>query len=200
MQKILIATQNRGKVREIEKFLNFLPIRVKSLNEFPAVAEPEETGATFAENASLKARYYAQTLGLAAIADDSGLEVDALGGAPGIFSARYAGKEASDRQRIEKLLDELRHVEDKARGAQFVCAMALADSDGKIKFVGEGVCRGKIAFAPAGNNGFGYDPIFVPEGFSESFGVISHEIKQKISHRAIAVNKIIGFLRNFIVV
>lgn len=200
MQKLLIATKNAGKIREIKELLKDLPITVKDLSEFEEISEPAETGATFAENAALKAVYYAAATGVPALADDSGLEVDALGGAPGIFSARYAGEKASDKERISKLLSELGETAAENRGARFVCAMAVADEQGAVKFLTEGLCRGKIAFAASGANGFGYDPIFVPDGFSDTFGVISDNIKQKISHRAAAIDKIVGFLRDFIVV
>lgn len=200
MQNLLIATKNAGKIREIKALLKDLPIAVKDLGEFEEISEPEETGATFAENAVLKAVYYAQKTGISALADDSGLEVDALGGAPGIFSARYAGETASNEDRISQLLSELSRIRAENRGARFVCAMAVADEKGAVKFLTEGICRGKIALTPSGANGFGYDPIFIPDGFSDTFGVISDSVKQKISHRAAAINKIVGFLRDFIVV
>ena len=200
MLELLIATKNTGKIREIEKLLADLPIAVRSLKEFGNVVEPEEIGADFAENAVLKARYYAGKTGLSALADDSGLEVEALGGAPGVFSARYAGIIASDEEKIFKLLDELEQTSDDERRARFVCVIAIADKNGEIRCLEEGICRGKIARKPTGANGFGYDPIFIPDGFSETFGGLSDEIKQKISHRARAALKIIGFLRDFIVV
>jgi XTP/dITP diphosphohydrolase len=198
MTNLLIATRNRGKVRELEEMLADLPVKLRSLNDFPNVVEPEENGATFIENAELKATYYARQTGLCALADDSGLAVAALGGAPGVLSARYAGAEASDAERIAKLLREIEAAENRA--ARFVCAMAIADASGAIKFVGEGVCEGFITDAPRGANGFGYDPIFVPEGFAETFGELSGEVKRQISHRARAVNKIIAYLRAFYVV
>lgn len=195
--EILIATQNAGKIREIAELLKDLPVTLRSLKDFGDIAEPEETGSSFAENAALKAEYYAQKTGLRALADDSGLEVDALGGAPGIFSARYAGAGANDARRIEKLLDQLNKTGDKNRLARFVCAVAVADEKGEIIYAATGICDGKIAFAPRGNNGFGYDPIFIPENFSATFGEISSVEKQEISHRARALNKIIAFLSGF---
>lgn len=200
MYELLIATKNAGKIREIEELLANVPIRLRTLREFDKIVEPEETGATFAENAVLKAGYYAQKTGIAALADDSGLEVVALGGAPGVYSARYAGEKATDDERIARLLDELKAANNKNRQARFVCAMAIVNIDGVTECLTEGVCKGQIADLPKGRNGFGYDPIFIPEGFSETFGELSQEIKQKISHRALAISKIVGFLRNFVVV
>ncbi len=194
-REILIATKNIGKVRELEKLLEDLPFELRSLNEFSDVPDVEETGATFAENAILKAREYARKTNLWALADDSGLEVAALDGAPGVFSARYAGENANDAEKIAKLLNEL--GENAERSAKFVCAMALADETGEIKFLAEGVCNGEIALNASGTNGFGYDPIFIPEGFTQTFGKLSAEVKQKISHRARAIEKIIRFLRDF---
>ncbi len=193
--ELLVATSNPGKIRELEGLLHELPIALKGLREFPQLADVEETGATFAENAILKARAYALETGLYALSDDSGLAVDALGGAPGVYSARYGGPNANDADRIGKLLKELEPAGDRA--AQFVCVMALAAPTGEIVRLEEGVCRGAIARAPRGTNGFGYDPVFVPEGFRETFGELSADIKRQISHRALAANKIMAFLRNF---
>lgn len=200
MDELLIATKNAGKIKEIEELLTATPLRIRSLREFENLVEPEETGATFAENAILKAKYYAQKTGISALADDSGLEVAALGGAPGIYSARYAGENATDGERIDKLLGELKATEEKNRQARFVCAMAIVNIDGATECLTEGICEGQLARFPKGSNGFGYDPIFIPQGFAETFGELSQEIKQKISHRALATSKIVGFLRNFIVV
>lgn len=200
MSELLIATKNTGKIKEIETLLADSPIIVRSLQEFENIVEPHETGSTFAENAILKAVYYAEKTGITALADDSGLEVEILDGRPGVLSARYAGETASDEKRVLKILGELEGVKENKRQAQFVCVIAIADKNGIVKRIEEGVCEGKIAFSPMGKNGFGYDPIFIPNGFSDTFGVISQEIKQKISHRARAMAKMVGFLRNFIVV
>jgi XTP/dITP diphosphohydrolase len=197
MFEIVAATKNVGKVRELKELFADLPLQLKSLNEFPNVFEPEETGATFAENAVIKARSYALQTQSWSLADDSGLEVDALGGAPGVFSARYAGENASDQERLAKLLHELDKTQDRKRLARFVCAMAVSDEKGEIKILSEGVCTGKITLKPAGTNGFGYDPIFMPAGFEQTFGELSSEIKQKISHRVQAAEKIIAFLQGF---
>jgi XTP/dITP diphosphohydrolase len=198
--KIIIATKNNGKIKELAGILADLPIDLLSLNDFENISEPEETGATFVENAVLKAREYARQTGHWTIADDSGLEVAALNDAPGIFSARYAGTNATGEQRNEKLLRELARSQSENRNARFVCAMAVADEKGEIGFVAEGVCRGTIVSEPRGANGFGYDPVFAPEGFSETFGELSDEVKRKISHRALASKKIIAYLRDFIAV
>lgn len=172
-----------------------MPIVLRDLNEFPGVSEVEETGATFAENAILKAKGYAAQTGFWTLADDSGLEVEVLGGAPGVFSARYAGENATDADKIAKLLGELRGANNMR--ARFACAMAISDETGEIKFLSEGVCDGKITVTPRGINGFGYDPIFVPDGFDETFGELSGDVKQQISHRARAMEKIIQYLRLF---
>jgi XTP/dITP diphosphohydrolase len=193
--QILVATGNAGKIREMEEFLAGLPLILRGLKEFPNVLEVEETGATFEENAILKAKGYAAQTGLRTLADDSGLEVDALDGAPGVFSARYAGEFAGDEEKIAKLLDETGKTEN--RSARFVCAMAIAEETGEIKFLATGSCEGKIALNPRGTKGFGYDPIFIPDGFDLTFGELSGEVKQKISHRARAMEKIIQYLHDF---
>ena len=198
--EIVIATKNQGKVKELADILADLPLDLRSLNDFENAIEPEETGVDFVENAVLKARDYALQTARWTVADDSGLEVEALGGAPGVFSARYAGENATSEDRIKKLLGELRKTASENRRARFVCAMAVADAGGEIKFVAEGVCNGRITNAPRGSNGFGYDPVFVPDGFSETFGELSGDVKREISHRARASKKIIAYLRDFIAV
>jgi len=198
--QILIATKNSGKIKELKELLADLPIKLLSLKDFPDVAEVEETGATFAENAALKARGYALQTGVFALADDSGLEVAALGGAPGIFSARYAGENVSDETRIEKLLEETNQTQNENRAARFVCAMSIADRNGEIIYTAEAFCEGTIAFKQRGLNGFGYDPVFIPSGFDKTLGELSASIKRKISHRARASIKIIRYLRDFIAV
>lgn len=194
-REILIGTKNVGKVRELEKLLEDSAFNLRSLNEFPDVADVEETGATFAENAILKAREYSRKTNLWALADDSGLEVDVLDGAPGVFSARYAGENASDAEKIGKLLNELQEKDE--RSARFVCVMALANEKGEIIHLAEGVCEGEIALNASGTSGFGYDPVFIPEDFGQTFGELSADVKQKISHRARAIRKIIRFLQGF---
>lgn len=195
MTKLVIATRNAGKVKEIAGLLADLPVRLFDLNDFTNTCEPEETGSTFAENAALKAQSYALQTGVRALADDSGLEVEALNGAPGIFSARYAGIAASDQERLEKLLKVIGDSEN--RRARFVCAMTIAGKNGAIEFTAEGICEGRIASAASGNGGFGYDPIFIPDGFSETFGELPNGVKQQISHRKRAIDKIIQQIRRF---
>ena len=198
MPEIVIATRNNNKTKELKELLSNTNFVLKDLNEIPNISEVEETGKTFEENAVLKAKSYALQTKMWSLADDSGLEVEALCGAPGVFSARYAGKFATDEERINKLLKELDETFDEQRRARFVCAMAISDEKGKIKFLAEGVCKGRIAVKPSGTNGFGYDPIFIPDGFEQTFAELSIETKQKISHRARATAKIIRFLADFI--
>jgi XTP/dITP diphosphohydrolase len=195
--KLLVATNNTGKIKELNELLADLPVQLFGLNNFENIFEPAETGQTFAENAGLKANSYALQTGFWALSDDSGLEVAALGGAPGVFSARYGGENATDAERISKLLDEMSAAKDESRRARFVCAIAISDKKGDIKFLSEGICEGKIAFKPSGTNGFGYDPIFIPDGFEQTFGELSSTIKHQISHRARANQKIMRFLHDF---
>ena len=185
--ELLLATSNAGKVRELTRLLEGLPLRIRNLSEFEPIQPVEETGETFEENASLKAVFYAKRTGLLTLADDSGLEVDALGGAPGVRSARYAGTEATDGQRVARLLEELKGVSDARRGARFVCVLALYDpASAKLRSF-RGVCAGRIAASARGSQGFGYDPVFVPEGYEHSFAELPSEVKQRISHRARAL-------------
>lgn len=192
-----MATNNRGKIKELSELLKDLPFQLKGLGDFQNIVEVEETGKTFAENAALKASLYSRQTNIWALSDDSGLEVEALNGAPGVFSARFGGANADDNEKITKLIDELNAANSDSRSARFVCAMAIADQKGQIIFTAEGICEGKIAAAPLGTNGFGYDPIFIPDGFEQTFGELSNDIKAEISHRARAITKIIRFLRDF---
>ena len=194
---LLIATNNTGKLKEFERLLTGLPVQLSGLAEFEDIGEIEETGVTFEENAVLKARGYAVRSGMWALADDSGLEIEALGGRPGVYSARYAGTGAGYGQKIAALLNELDETGDTGRRARFVSVIAVADERGEIKFLAEGVCAGTIAGAPRGTNGFGYDPIFIPDGFGQTFGELTPDIKEQISHRARAAAKIIRYLRDF---
>ena len=192
--ELLIATRNAGKLREIQPLLASLQLHLHSLAEFPEVAEVEETGQTFAENAILKARTYATQTHLWTLADDSGLEVDALGGAPGVYSARYGGEGLTDADRTGRLLEALKQSGDADRRARFVCVIAITDPLGEIINLSTGKCEGRIAQAPRGEKGFGYDPVFVPDGYEQSFGELSAEIKEKISHRARALAEARSFL------
>lgn len=193
--ELLIATHNAGKVRELSRLLADLPLRLRRLSEWPDIPEAAETGSTFAENAVLKAVHYSARAGLPTLSDDSGLEVDALGGAPGVHSARYCGLAATYEERMSTLLAELEAAGGDERGARFVCVIALRDpSTGEVKTF-EGACEGQIARAPRGTNGFGYDPVFVPARHHQTFGELPDDIKQGISHRALALGKALAFLR-----
>ncbi|HJP91960.1 MAG TPA: RdgB/HAM1 family non-canonical purine NTP pyrophosphatase [Pyrinomonadaceae bacterium] len=184
---LLLGTRNPGKVREITSILHDAGWTFRSLQEFANVEVPEETSETFAENAIAKAQFYAAATGLWALADDSGLEVEALGGTPGVYSARYAGDNASDADRRELLLSELARTGSADRSARFVSVVAIADSHGHVLNVSEGICEGTIAFAPRGHGGFGYDPLFVPDGYGQTFAELPEAIKNRISHRARAL-------------
>jgi XTP/dITP diphosphohydrolase len=194
-QSLLVATQNAGKLQELQELLVDLPFELCGLGSLPGVLEVQETGESFIENASLKAAGYATQVRLLTLADDSGLAVDALGGAPGVFSARYAGEGASDAERTNKLLAELSRLKEPKRSARFVSAVAIASSEGEILNVSLGSCDGHLAFAPRGSEGFGYDPIFIPVGYEQTFAELKPEIKNQISHRARALLGAREFLR-----
>ena len=187
MQTLLLGTRNPGKVREIESILGESGWSFSSLQAFPDVDTPVESGATYAENAILKARFYALATGLCALADDSGLEVEALAGAPGVFSARYAGKNATDADRRALLLSELAKIPNANCRARFVSVVAVGDTDGSVLNISEGICEGTIILSPRGDGGFGYDPLFVPDGFNQTFAELPEDVKNIISHRARAL-------------
>jgi len=186
-QRIVIATRNPHKLTEIKNILKKLPLQVLSLSDFPEIGEIEETGSTFEENALIKARTVHQATGLWTLADDSGLEVDILGGAPGIFSARFSGREKDYAANNRKLLQFLENVPPENRTAQFRCVVAIVGAD--FERLVEGVIRGKIGETPRGEGGFGYDPLFIPEGYDRTFAEMSSDLKNRISHRAIAFHK-----------
>ena len=185
MQRILAST-NRGKYREMKAQLEPLGIELLFGGDFERPLEVDETGESYAENALLKARAWAEATGLPALADDSGLEAEALGGIPGIHSARII--EGSDRDRMYWLLGEMKDKED--RRGRFACAIAVVFPDKKEPLTVTKYCPGHITREPAGESGFGYDPIFVPDGFDRTFAELGDEIKNKISHRAMAVKGI----------
>ncbi|HXH05087.1 MAG TPA: RdgB/HAM1 family non-canonical purine NTP pyrophosphatase [Vicinamibacterales bacterium] len=190
-RRLLVASTNPGKIREIRLVLAGLPLVIETLDDHPAVPEPEEPGETFAENARAKALYYARATGRPTVAEDSGLEVAALGGAPGVRSARYNGSTYAEK--FERLYAELR-----ARGAvdspaRFVCALALVE-DGRVLFEAEGIVEGRIAPAPRGTNGFGYDPIFFYPPYGRTLAEVSDEEKLAVSHRGRAFRKLRRFL------
>jgi XTP/dITP diphosphohydrolase len=192
--KLLLATRNRNKVVEIQQALQATDWQVVILSDIPNAPDVEEDGTTFEENALKKARSAARVSRLWTLAEDSGLEVDALGGEPGVKSARYAGGGASDADRIRKVLDHLSLVPTERRGARFRCVMCIIDPAGKENCF-EGRCEGRIAVHPRGSAGFGYDPIFVPEGYEKTFAELGLGVKGKISHRARAMQQVIAFLR-----
>jgi XTP/dITP diphosphohydrolase len=193
--ELVIATRNAHKTREIQHILG-PEFTVRDLRTYSAISEIPETGISFEENASFKAVAVSQHLPDLVIADDSGLEVDALGGAPGVYSARYAGIKASEREKIDKLLRELASVGaiKEARRARFRCVLALACKGNLLGSV-EGVVEGRIADKARGSGGFGYDPIFIPEGFQQTFGELRLEVKNTISHRAKAIRRLATKLR-----
>ncbi len=180
-REVVVATGNPGKLVEIREILGEGAFTLCSLDRFPEIRMPEE-GDDYTENAALKARFVAKATGRPAVGDDSGIEVDALGGRPGPHSARYGGEGLDDAGRVAKLLGELRDVAPAARGARFVCVAALATPDGEVE-VARGECPGVILSAPRGASGFGYDPVFQPEGFDVSMAELSAETKNRISHR-----------------
>jgi len=195
--KILIATTNEGKIAEFRSLLSDERLEFIGLDAFSDIPDIEETGNTFAENAKLKAVSYSSYFGLHTLADDSGLEVEALNGRPGVFSARYGGVNIDYAAKIRLLLDEINAAEKRSRKASFVSHIVFASPDGDVLFEAEGVCEGSIALEPKGSNGFGYDPVFIPDGFDQTFGELSDDVKQKVSHRAHAIAKIMRYLRDF---
>ncbi|WP_067844304.1 XTP/dITP diphosphatase [Amphibacillus sediminis] len=195
MNKILIATKNEGKVADFRQLFQAQNTEVISLLDLDQpIADVEETGETFEQNAVLKAETIADLLQIPVVADDSGLAIDALNGAPGVYSARYAGLEKNDQKNIDKVLAELRGIDAIDRTAQFVCALALAQP-GQDTIVEHGYCRGTITTEPVGENGFGYDPIFIPEGENRTMAQLSPAKKNAISHRGQALKKLAQSLK-----
>ena len=195
----MIATSNAGKVREFREMLggSTSALEWRDLSQYPNVVPVEETGATFLENASLKATGYARQLRAWSLADDSGLEVDALGGSPGVSSARWAklhnaGEGDADNNRL--LLRQLKGVPDEKRTGRFVCVLALADSDGRIILTARGTVEGRILRAPRGSNGFGYDPLFLIDSLRKTTAELSPEDKHQVSHRGKALRQLRGMI------
>jgi XTP/dITP diphosphohydrolase len=199
LRKLLVATHNPGKVREYRELLADLPLEVTYLDAEGITLEVEETGATFEANAVLKAQAYAQLSGLWTWADDSGLQVDALDGAPGVFSARYAGEGATDKDRFGKLLDALTGVPWDRRTARFRCTVALATPEGEVR-TADGKCEGVIAFGPVGDNGFGYDPVFYMPEQNATMAQLPAETKNQVSHRARASQTALVLLQEMLAV
>lgn len=184
---LVLATRNRGKVDEIKSLLEEYPVEIKQLNDFEPIPEVEEDGQTFEENAYKKASFTARVLGFAALADDSGLSVNALGGAPGVHSARYAGPNATDGQRVARLLEALKGVDD--RRAAFECVLSIAVPTGPA-LTYEGHCEGVITETPEGSAGFGYDPVFYYPPLKKTFAQLSRTEKNQVSHRGLALREL----------
>jgi XTP/dITP diphosphohydrolase len=186
--KILVATGNLGKFKEFAHFFSGLPVELKSLKDFPAFQVVDEPYQSFEENAVHKARSALLQTGLVSLADDSGLEVDALGGAPGVFSARYAGPDADDAKNNAKLLKALEKVAPENRTARFKCVLALALTEHDVRLV-EGTAEGVVLLEPRGEKGFGYDPLFLDRGLGKTFAELDPEEKLRVSHRGAALRK-----------
>lgn len=198
MPEIVLASRNAKKAIEIARLLQPIGLNVLSVDQFPDAPDVEETGSSFAENAALKAGETAKAIGKWTIADDSGLQVDALNGEPGIYSARYAGVNVTDADNNAKLLDALSGVPAQKRAAGFVCHLAIADPAGNIRVSVEGQCRGQILADDRGSQGFGYDPLFLIPEFHRTFGQLSLLVKSQISHRARAFHQLMPKLQQLV--
>lgn len=196
MHEIVVATKNEGKVTEIRQVLRELPVQILSLKDFGDLPEAIEDGSTFAENAEKKARHYASLTGKPCLADDSGLEVDALGGAPGVFSARYAGPEATDEENNIKLLYLMKEVFPEKRTGRFRCCLAYFDPNeaNNKTVILDGACEGYIGYSPKGDGGFGYDPLFYVPQLHSTMAELTLDAKNAISHRGQALQKFARFL------
>ncbi|MBK9042857.1 MAG: RdgB/HAM1 family non-canonical purine NTP pyrophosphatase [Saprospiraceae bacterium] len=190
MTELIFATKNINKSSELKEILHGTNYKVLDLNDLGFNGEIDESGSTIHDNAKIKAFYLYEMTQKPSLSEDTGLEVDELDGEPGVYSARYAGLQRSDADNVNKLLEKMKQVSD--RSAQFRTVIALATSENVFYF--EGIVRGKIAESPMGHGGFGYDPVFIPKGYDKTFGELSKEIKNKISHRAKALEKLIEFL------
>ena len=186
--KLLLATNNTGKIKEFRSLLQGIPFELVTPKEIGIVMDVDETGATYRENARLKACALAAQSGLLTMADDSGIEVDALQGEPGVTSARYAGENASDAERVNFLLSKLKDVPLEKRTARFYCVIAIAKPDGTVQFC-DGECKGTITMKPAGITGFGYDPVFYLPEFGKTMAELQADVKNRVSHRARAAQK-----------
>ena len=193
MKKLILASRNENKIEELTLFLSDMNLEVLTLNHFPVVPQVAEDGATFQENALKKARAVYQITKIPALADDSGLEVFFLNGRPGVRSARYDGDDTTDERNNEKLLEEMRGAPPRRRRAQFRAVLALVGNG--FEDLTEGICLGNLAEGPRGTNGFGYDPIFIPDDFSRTYAELSPDEKNKISHRARAFRALTEILR-----
>jgi len=194
LDKLLLATNNRGKARELKALLRELPLALVLPGELGITAEVVEVGSSLEENAKIKATVLARRSGLLALADDSGLEVEALGGEPGPLSARYAGEGASDKDRVEYLLAKLKGVPREKRTARFRCVIAIATPEGEVELC-SGECQGLITFEPRGEGGFGYDPVFYFPGLDKTMAELPLDVKNKVSHRGEAAREAVKLLR-----
>lgn len=190
IQELVIATHNQGKLQEFRELMKELPVHIKCLADFEAIEEPEETGKTFAANAKLKATYYAKKTGMVCIADDSGLEVQALDGAPGVRSARYAGEKATDEENNQLLLHNMKF--QVKRTCRFRCALAVVQPDGRVLYETDGSCDGMLLHEPLGTGGFGYDPLFWSTELHKGMAEATMQEKNKISHRGKAIKKLVA--------
>lgn len=197
MQKLVLASTNKGKVQEIRELLTGLSFEIVGLADYPNAPEVAETGTTFAENAMLKAKAIGEFTGSLTLADDSGLEVDCLGGEPGVYSARYGEQGWNDRQRYQYLVSKLKNVSPKLRSARFHSAVALYDPVSDRLELAEGTVEGKIIDEPRGENGFGYDPVFFLPEYGQTMAELPEAEKNRLSHRGRAIAKIIPKLRAF---
>jgi len=194
MKELIVASRNKGKVREIMELLTGLPFKVTSLSDYPHIPEIVEDGKTYRANALKKAREVALATGKMAMSDDSGIEVKALGNAPGIYSARFAGEGASEKARNKKLFKMLKNVPMSKRQARYRCVIALVDAKGRELGVVQGTCSGYITTKDIGTNGFGFDSLFLLKRYNKTFGQLPPSLKAKISHRARALKKVRLFL------
>ena len=194
MTELVLASGNKGKLAEFQRLLEGLDVQIHSMKEYPEIGEIVEDGSTFAENALIKARAVCKATGKPAMADDSGLAVDALNGAPGIYSARFAGEQRSDADNNAKVLQLLEGVEDGKRTARFFCVIAIVLPDGR-EYTVEGTCEGTILRALRGEGGFGYDPLFYVESLDKTFAELTMEEKNRISHRGHANRKAVEIIR-----
>lgn len=197
MKRLVVATRNKGKLKEIRAILADLPVEVFSLMDYPEIPPAVEDGETFEANAAKKALHVAASTGCLTLADDSGIEVDALGGAPGVQSARFAGPDATDAANNEKLLRLMAEMPEEKRTARFRCVMAVATPEGRVE-VAEGACEGQLSQREMGDKGFGYDPLFFVPEYGMTFGELPEGIKNAISHRGRALTAVRGVLETLL--